>query len=246
MQGRSKHLRYEGCPRCISNGKDTRNDNLSIFSDGGSHCWSCGYHHFPKYYVGEQREKEKLNAAVLPTDFTREVPGHALKWLLQYHLPFSYWSPFIGWSEKDSRLVFTVGAGPEFSIGRYIQGDDHQDKLPRKWYAYGNCHESAHILGDYTKASQIVLVEDLISAHKLSSVVPTICLFGTRVFDGCIPTLRHIGLAITLWLDKDQEGTMPKQCQRLETLTGLPVTYVVTTSDPKCLTLEKINETLRT
>lgn len=237
-------LNYEPCPKCQAKGNDTRGDNCAVYSDGGKHCFSCGFHVFPKYNSPRIQEKEKLNAAVLPTDFSREIPSHALKWLLQYEVPYSYWRPFIGWSEKDMRLVFTVGDGPSFSIGRYIpeEGRSFVGKPPRKWFVWGESHRFPHVIGDYTQASQIVLVEDLISAHKLSSLVPTICLFGTTVFPSCIPVLRHVGLPITLWLDKDQEGSMARKCERLSFLTGQHVSYVVTTCDPKCLSFTKIKE----
>jgi hypothetical protein len=200
---------------------------------------------FPKHYI-QPRKEEKINATVLPIDFSREVPSHALKWLLQYGLPYSYWKPHIGWSEKDLRLVFPVGEGPEFSIGRYIQRVDHeQGKPPRKWYVWGNSHKTAHIFGNYTESKQIVLVEDLISAHKISQNTPCIPLFGTSSFASSIPALRHIGLPIVMWLDKDQEQTMPKKCNWLSMLTGLPVRYVVTGNDPKCYAFNRIKEVLR-
>jgi hypothetical protein len=236
---------YEQCPRCVARGKDSRGDNCAVYSDGGKHCFSCGFHAFPKHYTPRVQEKERLNASVLPTDFTREVPTHALKWLLQYELPYSYWKPFIGWGEKDMRLVFPVGDGPSFSIGRYIPDEklSSTGQPPYKWFVWGDCHRAPHILGDYQKdeGSCIVLVEDLISAHKVaSSGFPSIALFGTKIFDACIPVLRHIGLQVVLWLDKDQEGTLAKKCQWLSVVTGLPVRYVTTTLDPKCLTQQTI------
>ena len=240
----ARHLYYTECPRCVSNGKDRRGDNLSIYSDGSKHCWSCSYHVFPKHYI-QPRKEEKINATVLPIDFSREVPSHALKWLLQYGLPYSYWKPHIGWSEKDLRLVFPVGEGPEFSIGRYIQRVDHeQGKPPRKWYVWGNSHKTAHIFGNYTEAKQIVLVEDLISAHKIAGLVPCIPLFGTQCGGYIIPVLRHVKLPIVMWLDKDQEQTMPKKCNWLSMVTGLPVRYVVTGNDPKCYAFNRIKEVL--
>lgn len=240
----ARFLHYEPCPRCQHSGKDTRGDNLATYEDGGKHCFSCSYHVFPKHYI-QPRKEEKIDATVLPIDFSREVPSHALKWLLQYGLPYSYWKPHIGWSEKDLRLVFPVGEGPEFSIGRYIQRVDHeQGKPPRKWYVWGNSHKTAHIFGNYTEAKQIVLVEDLISANVLSPLVPVCCLFGTTIFPACIPMLRHIGLPIVMWLDKDQEQTMPKKCNWLSMVTGLPVRYVVTDNDPKCYAFNRIKEVL--
>ena len=249
--GMSRFLYYEQCPRCLENGKDSRGDNLAVYQDGGKHCFSCHYHVFPKHYV-QPKEREQVNAAVLPTDFSRQVPSHALKWLLQYELPFSYWSPFIGWSEKDMRLVFTVGEGPDFSIGRYLpeegrsfQHGTKDDKQPRKWFVWGNSHRKAHVLGDYSKASKIVLVEDIISAHKVGQATGCICLFGTGIPSSFIPVLRHIALPIRMWLDKDQEDTMPKKCNWLSSVTNQHVSYVVTSCDPKECSFTKINEVLK-
>ena len=157
----AKFLHYQQCPKCLERGRDTRGDNCATYSDGGMHCFSCGFHVFPKHYIRQRNQEEKINAAVLPTDFTREVPSLALLWLLQYGLPFSYWRPFIGWSEKDSRLVFTVGQGPDFSVGRYIPRAN--DRPQRKWFVWGESHRHPHIIGDYSNSQQIVLVEDLIS-----------------------------------------------------------------------------------
>jgi hypothetical protein len=207
---------------------------------------ACGYHVFPKHYV-RQEPKEQINAAVLPTDFSREIPSHALKWLLQYELPLSYWRPFIGWSEKDMRLVITVGKGPEFSIGRYLPSEGRSstnERQPRKWYVWGNCHKHAHILGDYTNSQQIVLVEDVISACKVAKITACVSLFGTTIFNSCIPILRYIGLPIVLWLDKDQEHTMPKKCNWLSLMAALPCRYVVTDNDPKECSFTKIKEVL--
>lgn len=258
MPSSSRHLRYEGCPKCISNGRDTRNDNMSVFEDGSKHCWSCGYHQFPKHYV-PRVQKEEVNAAVLPTDFSRGIPQHALQWLLQWGLPNSYWKPFIGWSEKHSRLVFTVGDGPAFSQGRYIprelalptgrEAGTSPAKDIRKWRVWGECHKAPHILGDYQKAegyvndTPIILVEDIISGHKISVAgFPTICLFGTKIFDSIIPVLRHINLPVVVWLDKDQEQTMPKKCNWLSIVTGLPVNYIVTDDDPKSHSLQSVKD----
>lgn len=237
-----KFSHYQQCPKCLESGRDSRGDNCGVYSDGSLHCFSCGFHKFPKHFVPSSNEKEKVNESVLPSDFTREVPSHALKWLLQYGLPWSYWKPFIGWTEKDMRLVFTVGTGPSFSVGRFIPGEDGRSQ--RKWYVWGESHRQAHVIGNPFDAKQIVLVEDLISAHKLGRVVPTICLFGTNIFDAVIPVLRHLQLPITLWLDKDQEGHVERKCLRLSLLTQLPVKYIFTKEDPKMQTFDKIKELL--
>lgn len=260
----SKFQYYEQCPKCLEKGRDNRGDNLAVYADGGKHCFSCGYHVFPKSYI--KPEKEEINdTKVLPADFTREVPGAAWEWLLQYGLPYSYWVGQVGWSEQNQRLVFPVKTGErvDFSIGRLIEPREQaveqgatQLALPsgktgnhasrRKWYAWGNCHQTTHVWGDYLQAKEAVLVEDLISAHKLGTVDHRIALplFGTRIFDKLVPVLRHIGLPLVLWLDKDQEQTMPNKCNGLAALTGLQVRYVSTELDPKDYNAVKISEIL--
>ncbi len=40
----SKKISTTQCPECASNGRDTSKDNLTLYDDGGQHCFSCGYH----------------------------------------------------------------------------------------------------------------------------------------------------------------------------------------------------------
>lgn len=238
----ARFLRYEPCPRCTDSGRDRARDNLALYDDGSAHCFSCHYHRFP---VGIRAnispEKEVNDSKVLPLDFTREIPSFAWEWLLQYGLSWKYWTPFVGWSEKDQRLVFTIGKPPAFSMGRYFGPEPTEgERKPRKWFVYGNCHREAHVFGWETEGRRAVLVEDVISAHKIGQVATCIPLFGTKIFDQVIPTLRHIGLPILMWLDRDQDQFAAKRAARLAMLTGFPVTYVSTEVDPKSLSLQKI------
>ena len=43
---KNKLIRKEQCPDCAKMGKDTSKDNLAIYSDGQTHCFSCGKHGF--------------------------------------------------------------------------------------------------------------------------------------------------------------------------------------------------------
>lgn len=251
----SRFHHYEPCPRCRENGRDSRGDNLGVYSDGGAHCYSCGYHKFPLGWwrlTEDKVDHVDENEKVLPSDFSREIPAKAWQWVLKFGLGYRYWQEHCGYSEKDRRLIFTVRTGDKdspvaFSIGRLFEeastGTDPQ-RSPRKWYAYGNCHEKAHVVGDYTKSEKIVLVEDLISAHKVGQVCPCIPLFGTRIFDGVIQTLRYIGLPIVLWLDYDQQGNIVKKAHNLSCLINQPVSYIFTEKDPKENSFQEIKELL--
>ena len=228
------------CPKCRENGGDSRADNLLLYEDGGGHCFACGYHLYPKHYNPViKQEKDYHATALLPADFTREVPAKAWKWLLQYGLPISYWRPFVGYSERDSRLIFTVGDPVCFSIGRDLTGE-----VKRKWFVWGNSHNTAVSYGQQESGTKTVLVEDIVSAHKVGRVSISIPLFGTVTHPCHLNLIKHIGLPVVLWLDADQAPYIRKKATQISMYTGLPVEIIQTNKDPKALSEEEIKELL--
>lgn len=257
---------YEACPKCRANFRDSRGDNLARYDDGGAHCFACKYHEFPKHYVSRKVEPY-VPKSLRPADYTREVPAEALKWLLQYGLPWSYWQKSLGYSPKEQRLVFSVGSPLAFSIGRYIQTPsevesrtgmaqsdadrgDHQyegygakNKPVRKWFVWGDSHKHAEPIGE---GSAIVLVEDLISAHKVgtSGYATGLPLFGTKVHPCHLYYLINDNRPVVLWLDKDQELNVKKQAWQLESVINRPVKVVISDNDPKSLSYEEIKNAI--
>lgn len=274
----SKIVAYEACPKCRANGRDSRGDNLAIYDDGGAHCFACKHHVFPKYYIPRKVEPN-VPKSLRPADFTREVPADALKWLLQYGLPWSYWKETIGFSPQERRLVFDVGNPLQFSIGRYIEQSNgfsgnqtfrqerrvHVDGTPgsdgsrrdedssslrlraagegpsnkvRKWFVWGDSHKHCEVVGQGTS---IVLVEDLISAHKVAQAgACAVPLFGTKIHPCHLYYLINERMPIVLWLDKDQELNVKKQAWQLESVINRQVKVVTTNKDPKELSFEDI------
>lgn len=235
----SRFVRFEPCPRCRERGQDGAGDNLGTYSDGSAHCYSCGYHIFPKFQLKHlikepADEKEKR---VLPSDFTRDVPAEGWKWLLQYGLPYSYWKPYTGYSPKENRLILTFGNPIRFSQGRALTVGD------RKWKFYGDGHKYVETLGKQL-SDQVVLVEDLISAHKVAQVSSSLCLFGTNIHDKAIIELKALKRPVVLWLDADQYQLLSKKINRLQSLLNWPVRYVITDKDPKALSLDEIKSKL--
>lgn len=257
--------RYKPCPKCVANGKDSRGDNLVVYSNGHSHCFACGYHGFPKHYIPQLKE-DNVPKSVCPADFTKDVPAYAWKWLLQYGLPYTYWQEHCGYSEEaGKRLVFRVRSGFDvaFSIGRLLETDEQNSvesglrlarsadvpewqqsnkvpKRPRKWHVWGDSHKHCEIIGQGLGES-IALVEDIVSAHKVGQVNECIPLFGTAIHPCHIYYLANCKRPVTLWLDKDQELNVKKQALQLQSLIDMPVKIVVTDKDPKSLNYEKIN-----
>lgn len=46
------------CPKCVEKGGDKSKDNLANYSDGGKHCFSCGYHvHGDEAYIPDEEDE---------------------------------------------------------------------------------------------------------------------------------------------------------------------------------------------
>jgi hypothetical protein len=235
----ARFIKTGPCPKCREKGQDSRGDNLIMYTDGGAHCFACGYHVNPSIAVrllkrfnkgDDENDKEK---ATLPIDFTREVPGECWKWLFQYGLPYSYWKDYCGYSPKENRLIITHGNPTRFSIGRgFTMGTS-------KWKLYGDGHAWCETIGKRL-SDKIVLVEDIISAHKVGQVCETLCLFGTDVHNVAIKKLIERNKPVVLWLDRDQQQYLPKKVAKLNTFLQQKVTCLSTMLDPKEYRLDTI------
>lgn len=241
----SRFLRYEACEKCRERGKDSRGDNLALYSDGSGHCFSCAHHVFPSSsmrWAPKVEEKENKDKRILPDDYTNEVPARCWQWLLQWGLPYSYWESLVGYSERHERLVFRVGEPLHFSLGRYISSSTDIDRnAVAKWRVWGDSHRDVVAGGD---DGSITLVEDIISYNKVKQVSQAVCLFGTRLYPCHIEYLRSQHKPIIIWLDWDQRDTMFSKCSNLTALTGLPVQYVSTLKDPKGHSISSIGNSI--
>ena len=236
----SKFLSLEQCPRCAERGKDRHGDNLGVYSDGGKHCFSCGFHVNPSFRLKHliERPINDNEKAVLPSDFQRSIPTEGWKWLLQYGIPMSYWKAHCGYSEKEGRLIFTIGNPTRFSIGRAIAVDK------RKWKVYGDKSCYVEVVSEQL-SDQVVLVEDVISAHKVGTITSAIPLFGTSIHDNVVKKLQELNRPVALWLDADQYTLLPKKLGRLQALLGVSVRHITTRKDPKGYSTYEIKEILK-
>lgn len=231
---------YGPCPKCRERGADRSGDNLGSWDDGSSHCFSCGYYEASPFYLKLFKEEEVVDdtkKAVLPSDFTREVPPEGWKWILQYGLPLSYWKSYCGYTKKENRLVITFGTPVAFSQGRALTVGD------RKWKFYGDGHKFVECL-HRELPGPVVLVEDIISAHKVAQVNPCICLFGTHIHDLAVKELQVLDRPVVIWLDADQYPLLQKKINRLQLFLKHPVSYINTEKDPKEYSVAEIKEIL--
>lgn len=233
---------FSRCPRCASRNADTRGDNLGNYTDGSAFCFSCQFYKPSKIPVF--KKESNVTKSLLPFDFTWEVPSRSWQWVIQFGLPISYWQPFTGYSPAEERLVFRVGNPLAFSIGR------SQLEGVKKWYVWGDPHKHAEIVnptGESANPDIVVLVEDLISAHKVAaSGYTAIPLFGTQIHHPVLHYLSNNHSMVVLWLDQDQALPVKRKALRLESLIGKPVRVITTEKDPKCLSFTEIQNTITT
>lgn len=120
---------------------------------------------------------------------------------------------------------------------------DGRSLWDRKWKFYGDGHKYTEVFSEQL-SKEVVLVEDLISAHKVAQVTSCVCLFGVEINDLVIKQLKALKRPVTLWLDDDQYSLLPKKINRLQSLLDWPVRYVHTPKDPKAYTTQEIREIL--
>lgn len=257
MKNANYFVKNVACPKCRENGEDISGDNLAQYSDGSSYCWKC--HHWNNDNVDPRKLLDRhsgrlpktLPLITLPSDACLDYPSKALVWINQYELTRTdMLQNGIVWSEQYERLIFPFWDGENLVgwQGRYFGKDSKQGK----WFSRGNLNTLYYIffLGrkvghERHKTQVIVLVEDVISAMKVSKVgINAMPLFGVNV-KSRMPQIRVLGYQeAVLWLDPDQYIKMIKECNA-ERLNGFKMHPILEMKDPKYFSVEEIKKLLK-
>lgn len=239
-------LKQARCPECAKRGRDNHEDNLIIYPDGHSHCYSCGYHTQAgaKKRMENSRKPASQLFAQLPEDFSFDIPEKALCWVQKYLTLIQIKQHNLGWSEEKQFLIF-----PYFDVnqellawqGRYF---GENPKHP-KWLSYGKIHEFLHILPEKALTStNICLVEDILSAIKVSEVTDALPLFGSNIPNILLTRLYNLGYTkLIIWLDPDKRKETLKFNQTAKTF-GFQTQVIFSDKDPKDYSLEQIKQKL--
>ena len=231
-------IRKEPCPECRKLGNDRSGDNLAVYSDLHCYCFRCGYSSGRKSFT--RTEQKPASQIVLPSDVTTELPFEAKDWLKQYQLTrLDTNRNHIMWSEKWSRIIFPYFNEVELLAwqGRYVG----EDKSKAKWFSQGKIHEIVHPIG--IKNRQAVLVEDIVSAIKVSRHLGAIPIFGSSISTKQILRLKTICDILYVWLDKDIQQKAVKLSHTIGLL-GLQSRTIITDLDPKLVEHEEIERIL--
>lgn len=238
MRSESYVIRKEQCPECRKLGNDRSHDNLAVYSDGHTYCFRCGYGTGRKH-VAQAIDKPN-HTVVLPADVTTDFPYEARQWLEQYQLSrLDLMSNHVMWSEQWSRIIFPYfnETGLLAWQGRYVGKET--DKA--KWFSQGKIHEIIHPVKVTNRTA--VLVEDIVSAIKVSKFTGAIPIFGSSVSAKQILRLKTVVDRVWYWLDPDMRSKSVSMAFK-STLLGLPASTIFSDKDPKEHTYDEIKQYL--
>lgn len=244
MQNESYVLRHEACPKCRELGNDRTGDNLAVYSDGHTWCFRCSYSTSRKFIAST--DPKPATEIVLPSDVSLELPLEARQWLEQYQLSrLDLQQNHVMWSERWSRIVFPYfdSTGLLAWQGRYIPcGKNHVEvngKAPAKWFSQGLIHEIVHPVKVIKR--EAVLVEDIVSAIKVSKFVGAIPIFGSSISNKQLLRLKTVVDRVWYWMDPDLRSKSVKMASTAR-MFGLDAHVIFSDKDPK----EESIETIRT
>ena len=239
-------LRHEQCPECAKNGDDSSKDNLGVWTDGHSWCFKCGYRTSGSQSLNleslkarnEEQTNKKNNGPVnLPSDYrTDYIEQVALDWLRSYELTDEeIHEHHFGWSSGSQSLVLPVY--DIFNNLLMYQQRLFGDGARRKYLTTGSPETVYHLLGDNPDCC--VVVEDLLSAIKVSRVTTAMPLWCGWLSPKRMKTIAAGYKKLVIWLDNDKAKDAIKFKQR-----ALPfyedVKVVITDQDPKRFTTDQI------
>ncbi len=234
----------ERCPRCAAGGRDTSRDNLAVYNDGHKHCYSCGLTIFASV-----RDQLKQHVVVdsrnisLPVDVTEDIDFVALQWLSSYDITWNEVKEFrLKWSPSRQMLIF-----PVYGIKEQLlvwQGRSFgPEKLYPKYFSMGNIHDVLTTFDQkLTKRPKdgIILVEDMISAIKVSRQYRVMPLFGSNVTRPQLHRMNFLGDTLFFWLDYDKAKESMALALKARQQ-GFNTGVIITEEDPKDYTDEEIN-----
>lgn len=235
----SRFLYHRECPRCRENGKDKKGNNLGVYDDGHTHCFSCDYHTHSYTVLLLEKAAEAFEikretgpkGIYLPKDTTSTIDMKALEWLNKFGIKVNevkdnglLWSDFYKW------LIFPIKAADGQLLAWQARNFHHNEQGGPKWKTIGPINDITHLMGEYSDV--IVLVEDIVSGIKVSRHAQTMPLFGSHLGLAKLAKLRHLTKKLVIWLDRDKYAEAIKFADNCKKL-NIECVVVYTERDPK-------------
>ncbi len=253
------HKTRTDCPKC---GEGTNTNAMMVSHSLKSYngfCFACDHKPFEmkgKQTLEELKELKRINneslqrtdakRIELPDDFTRDIPLEGRLWLYSNGITNRLSRQYnIGYSERLRRVVLPVydskGTLIWFQCRALLTG-----QKPK--YLQPSGDKSSMVFQSKQTSttpttSEVVIVEDIMSAIRVGEVYNTVSLLGTKADTAQINFLSKFDKVIT-WLDSDKAGKRGSAAIR-QSLSILTETRDIRTrSDPKQYSRNQIEEIL--
>lgn len=252
MNNETYLVRQERCPECARLGNDNGKNNLAVYSDGHTYCFAghgllsspSKIGSFRATLANESNQQVEENQIVLPNDCDVSYPHRAIEWVGQYQLTRNdLLSNRVLWSESMKRLIFPVYGEKDIIAwqGRYF--GEETGKV--KWFGKGNLKDTFNILGNKS-SNKLILVEDIISAIKVSRFTSAMPLYGNNVGIERFKRLYKLidrKTQVVIWLDPDMRQKSITEHRR-GILCGIDTRIIYSDKDPKEHNYEEIKNIL--
>ena len=231
------------CPKCGSS------DAFTEYDDGHCFCYSCK-HFIPIPSMSINNVSKAFSKPVgklsrePPNDSTSELNKEAYLWLKQYGVTNDeIENNNILWSPSTEMLIFPIYGESKNELlmwqGRYFP------RRNPKVHTAGNPNGNILLVSGSNNFGYdtIVVVEDVVSAIKVTRVVTATPLFGAHLSLAKAILLSKVYKNLVLWLDYDKTGDMLKFKEEYNTLFN-SIKIISTKLDPKEYSTEQIKEFL--
>lgn len=231
----SKLLHTTRCPRCASRGGDRSGNNLAVYDDGHEYCYACGY--TVRSTPVEVFKAQQTEVVKKPEWFTRgTMQPEGIQWLKQYHLTNQEIADNFFWDDRG----YCVFEGGEYQNARNFKGSG------AKYITKGNVKGNEALflnVDNELLSSSCVIVEDAISAIKVSRVCSAVPLHNAVVPTELLIRLYNRFSTLYIWLDKDKAKEALNEAKKARPFFD-KVKVVWSELDPKCYNEREIKEFL--
>jgi hypothetical protein len=193
-------------------------------------------------------EANKTPVVCYPKDSVNSVKHwsnvNAKVWILKYGIPMDDINAAgICWSDSLSSILF-----PRYFQGNLVafQARKFPESKP-KYMTYGDSKSLYDPLGASPGRSRLVLVEDYVSALKVSEIAPALPLGGVAIKDDHLSYLLNKYDTFDIMLDNDNSQVKRNQVKLLNKLSGFTrnVRIIPVTKDPKEYSSKELEELLK-
>jgi len=224
---------HESCPKCGSR------DNLARYDDGSGWCFGCGF-----YQPATQFSKPVAKSMKgLPDDLDTVIREDAVRWLELAEVSVeTALLHGVRWSNSSQQLFFIWYDGD----GNVIlwQARNFYPNPKVKCFTQGNVKECLPIYHSGINNGTIVLVEDPVSALKISRYSDCMPLLGSHIPLVNLNLLARLYSSLIIWLDHDK-GSNALEIAEQGRLLGLSTHVQITDDDPKHCDVKNILDKIK-